>query len=285
MIEQTDSPSQTRLLDDAIRPATRFVAAAVIPFLLGAAYVLYLRPAETGEHFAWEIAAPMTALFMGAGYLGGAYFFARCLIEQRWHHVAAGFPPIAVYTAMMLVATLLHFDKFITANWAFYVWLVIYVVTPILVTGVWLLNRRRDPGRPDADDVLLSPAAGRVLAAAGIVLVACAALAFALPARAAELWVWPLTPLTARVLAGWQALLGVGALVLSRERRWSGWRIPLQSILLWQALVLAAIFFRPDALGERGPLNWFTIYTLIGVLVAAALYLYMERRRKEMSAA
>jgi hypothetical protein len=285
LIEHANSQALTQPRDDAILPATRLVAAGVIPFLLGAAYILYLRPAETGQRFAWEIAAPMTALFMGAGYLGGAYFFARCLIERRWHRVAAGFPPIAVYTAIMLAATLLHFDKFITANWAFYVWLVIYILTPILVAGVWLLNRRRDPGRPDADEVLLSPAIGRVLAAIGILLLACAALAFALPTRAAELWVWPLTPLTARVLAGWQALLGVGALTLSRERRWSGWRIPLQSILLWQALVLVASLFRPDAFGETGPLNWFTIYTLVGVLVAAALYFYMERRRREKLAA
>jgi hypothetical protein len=266
-------------------PATRLVAATIIPFLLAAAYILYLHPTKTGQHFAWEIAAPMTAQFMGAGYLGGVYFFTRCLFEQRWHRVAAGFLPISVYTVIQLTATLLHRDKFIVTNLAFYVWLVIYIVTPILVPAVWLLNRRRDPGLPDADDVLLPQAVGRVLAVVGILLLAFAAFAFTLPARAAELWLWPLTPLTARVLAGWQALLGVGALTLSRERRWSGWRIPLQSIILWQALLLPPSLFRPDAFKTAGPLNWFTIYTLIGVLVAAALYLTMERRRKDITAA
>jgi hypothetical protein len=281
LIDQTNSLTQTHLQDDAVLPATRFVAAGIIPFLVAAAYILYLHPTETGQRFAWEIAAPMTALFMGAGYIGGIYFFARGLFEQRWHHIANGFPPIAVYTAIMLAATLLHLDKFITANRPFYVWLTIYVVTPILVSAVWLLNRRRDPGAPEPDDAIVSPAASRVLAMVGVLLLAWAAFAFLLPTRAAGMWPWPLTPLTARVLAGWQALLGVGALILSRERRWSGWRIPLQSIMLWQALVALAIVLRRDAFGAFGPLNWFTLYTLTGLIVAAEFYRRMERRRRK----
>lgn len=272
--------AQTETRDDAILPATRLVAAGVIPFLIAAFLILYLRPHETGQRFAWEIASPLTSALMGAGYLGGAYFFTRVLMERRWHRVAGGFPSTAAFTAVLLAATLLHWDTFDPGHWPFLVWLAIYAVTPIVVPAVWLLNRRRDPGAPEPGDVLLSPTLGRVLLVAGILLLASAAFLFFQPAGAVDLWPWPLTPLTARVLAGWQALLGVGALAMSGERRWSGWRIPLQSILIWQVLLLLAFIPRRDAFGPGGPMNWFTLYTLVGVLTAAAFYLFMERRRR-----
>jgi hypothetical protein len=44
------------------------------------------------------------------------------------------------------------------------------------------------------------------------------------PGFAIEAWAWKLTPLTARILAGWFALMGVGSLVLAVERRWSACR-------------------------------------------------------------
>lgn len=279
MTDSTRLVSTTALPDDAIRPLTRGVAAAVIPFLLAAFAILYLFPATTGRLFAWEIASPLTAALMGAGYLGGAYFFGRVLSGPRWHHVAGGFPAVAVFTVIMLVTTLLHWATFDPGHWPFWVWLALYGLTPILVTLAWARNRATDPRRPEAGETLLPPAAGVVATAAGVVLLAAAAGIFARPAAAAEVWPWPLTPLTARVVAGWLALLGVGALALRGERRWSAWRVPLQSVLLWQALLALAFLWRRDDFGPGGPLNWFTLFTVGGLLVAAAFYLTLERRR------
>jgi hypothetical protein len=64
-------------LDNRVLPQTRWVAALVIPFLVLAFVILFFVPNQTGQRFAWEIKPPMTAAFMGTGYLGGAYFFAR----------------------------------------------------------------------------------------------------------------------------------------------------------------------------------------------------------------
>ncbi len=63
--------------DDRVYPLTRWVAGAVIPFLLLAFVILYFLPGSSGRFFAWDINPAMTAMFMGAGYLGGAYFFAH----------------------------------------------------------------------------------------------------------------------------------------------------------------------------------------------------------------
>ena len=266
--------------DDRILPLTGGVAAAVIPFLVAAFVILYVAPQSTGRLFAWEIVSPLTTALMGAGYLGGAYFFGRVLTGQRWHRVGSGFPSVAVLTVVMLAATLLHWDTFDPGHWPFLVWLVIYIVTPLLVPFAWWRNRPADPGTPEAGDVLLSPAVGRFVVAVGVLLLIGSAFLFFRPGAAIDLWPWPLTPLTARVLAGWGALLGVGALMLGRERRWSAWRIPFQSILIWQLLLAAAFVLHRSAFGPGGLFNWFTLFTLGGILAAVEFYRRMERRRR-----
>lgn len=283
MTHPTHSPSSEPPADDRIHPLTRGVAAAVIPFLVAAFVILYIVPESTGRLFAWEIASPLTTALMGAGYLGGAYFFGRVLTGRHWHRVGGGFPPVAVLTVVMLAATLLHWETFDPGHWPFWVWLVIYIVTPLVVPLAWRRNRAADPGAPEAGDVLLSPAVGRFVVAAGVLFLIGAAVLFFRPGAAIEFWPWPLTPLTARVLAGWGALLGGGALALASERRWSAWRIPFQSILIWQLLLAAAFVLRRSAFAPGGWLNWFTLFTLGGILVAAEFYRRMERRRRTLS--
>jgi len=280
MLEQRPASSaRAAARDDAILPLTRAVAAAVIPFLVAAFFILFLRPSETAQRFAWEIKSPLTSGLMGAGYLGGAYFFMRVLGQRQWHRVAAGFPPVAAFVGGMLLATLLHWDTFDPGHWPFLVWLVIYLITPVLVPLVWWLNRARDDGQPEPGEALVPPVVRRVVFIVGVLLLAEALIAFLLPGVAVDRWPWTLTPLTARVLAAWQSLLAVGALTLAGDRRWSAWRIPLQSILLWQALLLIAFAVRRAAFAAGGPLNWYLLYTLAGIASAVAFYVPMERRR------
>lgn len=279
MEQQTRFSSSGAAQDDAILPATRLVAAGVIPFLIAAFLILYFLPGETGRLFAWEITSPLTAALMGAGYLGGAYFFARLLGERRWHRVAAGFPPVAVFTAAMLAATLLHWQTFDPGHWVFLVWLVIYIITPVVVPLVWWHNRRRDPGAAEPGDVVVPRAAGVALWVVGVGLAAAGAFLFLATDMAMAIWPWPLTPLTARVVAGWHLLLGAGALALAREWRWSAWRLPLGSIIVWQSLLLAASVWRRSAFGPAGALNWYTIFIVAGVITAVMFGLLMERRR------
>ena len=52
------------------------------------------------------------AIFMGSGYGAGAYFFARVAAAQRWHPAAAGVLSAALFAALMLVVTLIHWDRF-----------------------------------------------------------------------------------------------------------------------------------------------------------------------------
>lgn len=133
--------------DDRIQPITRIVAVIVIPFLWLAFLILFFNPDSSGERFAWAIKPHMTARYMAAGYLGGSWLFINAIFGKRWHRIAGGFLPITTFTWFMMVSTFLHWDRF-SNNLGFYLWLVLYVVTPFLVPVLWNYNRKMDSGEP-----------------------------------------------------------------------------------------------------------------------------------------
>lgn len=264
-----------------IYPLTRAVAFFIIPFLVAAfiiLYILVLYGEGTAQRFAWDIPSRLTTSFMGAGYLGGAYFFLRAGLEREWHRISAGFLPVAAYTLFMLLATFLHWDTFDPNHWPFLVWLALYIITPLLIPLIWWRNHKDDPQTIAVNDRQVPEGVRRGMMIAGAVILLAAVLLFISPTVAIGIWPWELTPLTARVMAGWQALLGVGALTLARDPRWSAWIIPLQSILLWQLLVLLALVLHRNEFGVLGLVNWFVLYTLGGI---AALILVTGRVRQQ----
>ncbi len=261
---------------DRIYPLTRLVAGIVVPVLVLAFVILYLFPDQSGERFAWAIKPPVMAMFIGAGYLGGAYLFLRVALGSPWHRVAPGFLPVTAFTASMLLATVLHWDRFDLNHFPFQLWLILYVVTPILIPALWLWNRR-ESGVASVEDDRVVPAVARgamMLSGTGFALFALIGLVS--PSTLVDIWVWSLTPLTARLLGGWFALLGVGGLTIGRESRWSAWNIGMVSIGSWHALVLLAAILRPaDFYG--GALNWYTILVALALVGMAGLALYMHR--------
>jgi len=279
------APSQEPVVpasDDRIYPITRIIAAVIIPFLVLAFLILYFLPGETGTRFAWEIKPAMTAAFMGAGYLGGAYFFAHVVFGRRWHRVAPGFLAVTAFTWAMLLATLIHWQRFDLSHFPFQLWLVLYVVTPFLVPWLWWHNRPADPGTFEPDDVEVPRFVRRLTGAIGVLFLLWGVVCFVLPDTAVAAWPWTLSLLTARVLGGWCALMGVGGLVLASERRWSAWRVEVESIFLWQLLVLVAALVHRSDLGPRG--NLFLVAELAGLLGFVAIYGGMELRRRRAHA-
>jgi len=263
--------------DDRIYPSTRWVAVVVVPVLVLAFIILYFFPNLTGERFAWEIKPPMMAVYMGAGYLGGAWVFTNAIIGKRWHRVAPGFLPVTTFTTFMLLATILHWDRFDIRHLPFTLWLILYIVTPFLVPALWLRNRGCDPGTPEDGDRVVPALPRWGLGLLGVVLLAFAIVGFVFPAWLVGLWPWQLTPLTARVLSGWLGLLGVGGLVIGREQRWSSWRVGLQSIGLWHALVVVGAFLHPGDFKD-GLVNWYLISVALVLVGMAGLYAWMGRR-------
>jgi hypothetical protein len=250
----------------------------VVVILFIAWFALYLHPGETDRRFAWTISSRMTAMLMGAGYGSAILFYTRVLLGRRWHRVALGFIPTTVFTWLLLVATVLHWDKFRHGSLPFMLWVWIYAITPILVPGVWLLNRRRDPGTPEYEDAVLARPLRALLVAAGVMLLALAATLFLRPSALISVWPWPLTPLTARAVAGFVALPGVAWLAIAADGRWSAGRAAVQTVALGVILLIGAVARAWSEFDHSNPLSYVYVVALAGTLVGlAGLYVLEER--------
>ena len=268
--------------DDRILPLTRIVLIIVVPFLLLAFLILYLFPQTSGERFAWQIKPNMTALLIGAGYFAGAYQFVFTIFGQRWHRIALAFPPVVAFTIFMFLATVLHWDRFDIRHFPFQVWLVLYIISPFLVTFIWLRNRVTDPGTPEPGDLRVPGFARLGFYAFGVIGLLMVALFFLTPQTLIAVWPWKLTPLTARVLGGWFGLLGIGGIVTGRETRWSAWCIPVQSITLWAVLVLVGALLNPQDFTSARVWNPFSLGMLVGVFAMTVFQLGMELKRMQV---
>lgn len=270
------------LRDDRVLNTTRALAIVIVPFLLIASGILFLWTSETGRLFAWRIDEPMSALMLGTAYLAGAWFFARAALARRWHHVTVGFLPVTSFATFMLVATILHLDRYNQGHVSFMAWVALYVATPALVLVAWLRNRRTDPGAPEARDLRFPCPVRTVIATGGGFYVAVALLLLASPDLMADIWPWRLTPLTSRVVGGMMMLLGTFGLTIAADGRWSAARIPLQSLFVALCAGLVGAIRAWDTFDQGRPFTWVFVGPWVGLLIAVPVgYWLVERRLDE----
>jgi hypothetical protein len=271
--------------DDHIALETRVLSGFILPFLLIAFAILYLWPADTGRLFAWPIAPPMSSRLLGSAYAGGVYFFIRVVLERQWHRVWVGFLPVTVFATLMLIATVVHWDKFSHDKLAFWAWIASYATTPLLVFAAWWRNRRTDPGAPEHGDARIPSPVGWAMGGIGIVVLAAGLGLFLAPGSLISYWPWHLTPLTARVTGSCFALAGVFGVVLAGERRWSAARIAFQSQMIGIALMLAGVARSWGDFDTSKALTWAFTGGLGAMLVGLiALTLVLEGRRRRLAA-
>lgn len=252
--------------DDRILRPTRVLAGGILPFLVIAAGILLLFPDRTGELFAWAITPPMSASLLAGAYIGGVWFFVRVLRASAWHRVQHGFPAVAVFAGALLVATLMHLDRF-SANLSFWVWLALYATTPFLVVAVVIAQRRRARRAPEAGDLVVPPPIAYALAAVGAVAFGFGALLFCAPELAITFWAWQLTPLTAQVTGAVLSLTGVVNAALLRDRRWSSFEAVFEAQLVSLAAIAVTVWL------HRGDLLWDRPMTFVFVLLIAGAIL------------
>jgi hypothetical protein len=262
---------------------TRLLAAVIVPFLLAAWGILYLLPHRTGELFAWPIQPSMTAMVLGAVYLGGAHFFVQVIVSPSWERIALGFLPVAAFAGLLGVATVLHWDRFTSGHVSFAAWAGLYFLAPFLVVAAWLANGRvRQPAGTDHPHPLqLSRQAQLVTAAVGAGAVVLGLVLFVWPETLLEVWPWSLTPLTARVMAAVCVLGGAGIGVL-QDARWVALRLLVQVLWVMLGLILLATVRAWDQLRPRAGAAWAFVAWMLAVLVGSVvLYLTMERRSRQ----
>jgi hypothetical protein len=270
-------------VDDQVLPEVRWASWIIVAILIPALIVLWGLPDRTADLWAWTFKPDMTAIFMGSCYAAGAYFFTRVATARQWHTVSAGVLAAALFAALMLVVTLIHYDRFnhgdapFLAAVAFYGWVVVYIAAPPLVGWLWLRSQRLDTRARAPDDPVVPRAAILVARGVGACAVVGAAVFLVSPSTAIDVWPWTLTPLTARVLACFTAQVGIGALLLSLDDRWSAWWVLLQTFLVATVLLLIGSARAWSDFDHGKPSTWVFLGGLVGLAVAV-LALYRRTR-------
>ena len=204
----------------------------VVAVLLPALVILWGLPSDTADLWAWTIKPALTPIFMGAGYGAGAYFFTRVYLTKGWHEVSVGVISAAAFALLMLITTVLHFEKFnqgkahdglpdppALATIAYYGWTIVYILSPWIVGLAVVAKPAARPARARARRAARAANVRLVARVIAIGALLGAAVMLLSPDTAIEHWGWNLTPLTARVLGCFTAQVGTGFLLLSLRRR------------------------------------------------------------------
>lgn len=210
-------------------PRTRTITALVVmPVLFAAWVILFLLPTRTEALWGWTIEPPMSAVTMGAGYLGGVWFFARVARAKRSLEVAGGLLAATVFTTLLGAATVIHWDKFNHSHVSFWAWLFLYFVAPPFLLVLFLANRPgtdEDDGGPEMPRWL-----GRLLGGLGVAQLAGALVWFADPERFAGRTPWALTPLSSRSVASFVAFTGALLAWALVDRRFLAMRAGVEAV-------------------------------------------------------
>jgi len=253
----------------------RFVSFVAAPLLFIAGVQLFVLSEQTDLYFAWTIASPLTAAFMGAGYWAALISAYTSLGQATSVALRVVGPASIAATGLLGIATFLHLDKFHITSPAFltrfvtWVWIIVYVVTPFLFLVLWI---RQGLGEDDSMGAHPIPRWMRLgyigqavsILIAGIIL-------FVIPAGMIPLWPWPLTPLTSRAVVAWLIAYGLACVAIYRENdlpNTTGARASLLAFCLLQFVVLARYFSSFDL---TKPLAWvYLLVLLVGVIVGGA---------------
>jgi hypothetical protein len=239
---------------------------------------LYLAPGLADTDYAWSIKPPVNAAFIGAGFLAGTLATGLVLARAtRWRTFSTLPPALWVLATTLMVATIIHADRF---RWGYpptWVWALVYGGVPIAVPLLVAAQRRVADAEPAADPRLR---AVRVLSAiVGAPLLGGAIALFAAPVDLGRHWPWTLTPLLARAVAAWYALFGTMLLSCAAGlRRPAEAIIPYATLAAWSVLLLALPLL--DAADVSGAGAWIALMlVLLGLSLFALRVALPDRAR------
>lgn len=206
----------TAVAPTTITPLMRwlFGVAAALVFLAGVQ--LFVFPLRTERYFAWTIASPMTAVFLGASYWSALGLELVAARSATWERARVAVPAVFVFTTLTLVVTLAHLETFhldagpgLGTRLVTWAWLAVYAIVPVLMAVAWVIQRR--------SSTVVTVASGLprlvrfVLLALATVLLGLGVALLIAPQWADAAWPWALTPLTGRAVGAWLVGLGTAA--------------------------------------------------------------------------
>ena len=208
---------------------------AILGVIVPCGLLLFLYPGGTASYWAWVIPHPRSAILIGAAYVGAIAYYVLALRENDWEQVRNGMGGLIVFSLVLLVATLMHWDRFRPYHVTTLVWLMFYYVGPFLVPIVGRLQAQGGLASAQVGTTPLGWRAWMALRAFSYLALALLGLVFATSLTGA--WPWPIEPLEVRVFLGQVAIIGWTAAMAVRGGPF--WRRNRLGMVLTGAIGLA----------------------------------------------
>ena len=219
----------------------------------------------------------VTAALLGAGYMSSIPIVLIALRAREWQQVRTLVVMGLAITGFTTLATFRHLDLFhfdsgpFSARLSAWTWLVVYVAIPPMLLAAFVIGERAGGRSEYAVQAPLRPwMRWALFAFATPLTVLGLGLAF-LPATFADVWPWPLTPLTAGAVAAWLLTLAVGCWWSLREADWRRVRVAFPAFFTAPALALVGAARYSEAL-DGGVRTWIYLAVLVGLLGSRRLH-------------
>lgn len=239
---------------------------------------LILFPADTESLFFWKITPPINAVLFGTLYLIAGSVVLLAVIRGRWEPARYLTPMVIPFSLLLLLATLLHLDKF-TLGFKLYYWLGVYIVAPTATLFFfWQYEHARAKWRVQNNQV--QPIIRWLAVGLGGLLAIYVLTSFISPDLIVNFWPWPLTPLLAKAFASWLAALSGGLLWFGWERDWK----LLQPVAYLMALIpVATLAVLAINRGQLKPADinlYIFVVALVGLGLCGVLIAVVQGRSK-----
>jgi hypothetical protein len=175
-------------------------------------------PGNTDSLFFWKITPNINAVLFGALYLVAGSVVLLAVIQGSYELARYLTPMIIPFSTLLLLATLMHLDKF-TPGIKLYYWGAVYIVAPLAtIFFYWQFERAGASWKIKSSPV--KPLARWFAIILGALLTLYVLTSFILPDVIVNFWPWLLTPLLAQAFGAWLAALAGGLLWFGWERDW-----------------------------------------------------------------
>jgi hypothetical protein len=204
--------SATTLENTTITPLLRIMTTIEVIVLAIAGVGLLFFHDFTRTFWAWDI-TPFNAGFLGAIYLASMIAVSLLLLMPRWSSARLLVPMIFAFTLVVLIASLLHMDRFNFQRIPTWIWFVLYILLPLnCAYHIWLYRKRQHVNAVATPSLIQA-----WLAAQSIILALYAVAMILAPATFTAFWPWKIDDFHAHMYSALGFSAAVSGLLLFRR--------------------------------------------------------------------
>ena len=243
---------------------------------------LYFFSEKTEVLFSWTINPPLTAAYLGAGYLAAFLLEYLASRESKWANARIAVPGVWAFTFVTLIVTILHIDRFhfdssylitLAGTW---VWLLVYIVVPIAL-GIFWIRQVRQPGTDPIRENKLPGWLRYSILTQGLALVLSGTAMLLLPDQTIPFWPWALSALTSRAIGAWGIGNGIFTIQAFFENDWRRLRVFMPSWGLYGLLQLINILIYNHVINWSQITAWIYLIFIIWIFIVGGYGTWIER--------